>query len=96
MKRKYKISEILHSGRKGLRNTPNTDNKYDGLLGCTVSLDVADLRPYHGIYMDVYDSRIYDYWETSVIIEAMQYRDSGNLILETANTIYKLEAITDE
>ena len=35
---KYKINEILHSGRKGIRNEPVNDFKYDGLVDSIVEL----------------------------------------------------------
>ena len=93
MIKKYKITEILHSGRKGLRNTPVSQDKYNDLTGCVCTLDIDNIKPYHGVHMELEDHPFYDWWDTSVVIEATIVKETGTLILETANTIYKLEAL---
>ena len=39
----YRIKQILHSGRKGERNTPRIDGRYPMRIGRIVEFDVKDI-----------------------------------------------------
>ena len=44
--KKYKIVEILHSGRKGRRYTVVTDDKYDHMINREITLDIDKIKQY--------------------------------------------------
>ena len=96
---KYKIVDILHSGRKGLRNTPVDEYKYDGMIGTIIKLDCnhiedcENLKPVKWTFMSAKSP--YTWWETSAVIGLSVDADT-NFRLETINTIYVLEAIYDD
>ena len=99
MKKKYKILNITHSGRNGLRGKPVDDWKYDGLIGSIVQIAVDNIDILEQI--DLFDTikfRVltgdseYDIWCTSNVVQiSMDYY--GIYEVETVNTIYKLEEI---
>ena len=102
MKKCHKIISIEHSGRKDIRGTPVTDDKYYGLVGAVV--DIGNLREM-AIAADAehmwYYARLYiksgprvgEIWTTSKVIGLAM--DSNYIEIETANTIYRLEKIDD-
>lgn len=89
--KRWKIIDILHSGRKGIRLSPVMDSKYDGVRGCTVYFNIEDLEGLKPFRFNRMNHYFYDYWDTSAVIQA-EIRN-GQLILETINTIYVLEEI---
>ena len=85
----YRIKGIYHSGRKGLRMSPVTDYKYDGLIGCQIEWDVNSLRQFQPTrfwYKNVL------WWDTSPVIQLTK-KDFNIYALETINTIYELEIL---
>lgn len=83
----YRIKGIYHSGRKGLRMSPVTEYKYDGLIGCQIEWDVNSLRQFQPTrfwYKNVL------WWDTSPVIQLTK-RNFDVYELETVNTIYILE-----
>ena len=44
MKKEYLVVDVLHSGRKGERNTQVDDSKYKGLIGFKVGFDTDNLE----------------------------------------------------
>ena len=44
MRTYYRIVDIVHSGRKGIRGEQVTDAKYDGLIGCRATLDITEIE----------------------------------------------------
>ena len=86
----FRIKEILHSGRKGIRGEPVDDYKYDGLVGCYAKFDINDIRACQGVHMVISGHNFYDWWNTSPVIQLTK-RDFDVYELETVNTIYILE-----
>ena len=89
---KFKIKEIVHSGRKGTRYDPVTDEKYDGLIGCNVKWNIKDIRQFDGTTFKFQNHPFYNYWHTSPVIQ-LSKRDFTVYELETVNTIYILEEV---
>lgn len=93
---KFKIVNILHSGRKGIRNEETTESKYDGLKGSTIEMkDPESIKQFESLDMRVYGSNVYSWWETSPVI-ALSLNLKNQYVLETVNTIYILERLTEE
>lgn len=95
---KYKIVEIMHSGRKGLRYTWVTDPKYDGVVGSIVTIkgSIEDIKQYSFVKMDfVKTDSLYDYWTTSEVLEIVKDTNERYSI-ETANAIYVLEQVNEQ
>ena len=91
MSEKYKIINIVHSGRKGPRWETVTDPKYDDMRGCI--LKIGEIRQFKPINATIYGHPYYDTWRTSEVIGLSRDSDN-NYILETVNTIYILEEVT--
>lgn len=91
MKSGYIVENILHSGRKGPRFEERNEHKYYGLKGFTVEFCIEDLKGGQPMYWIVKDSPIYDWWNTTAVLEA--YHVEGMLIIETINTIYLLREL---
>lgn len=94
---KYKIVEIMHSGRGGLRYTWVTDPKYDGVVGSIVTIkgSIEDIKQYSFVKMDfVKTDSLYDYWITSEVLKIMKDTNERYSI-ETANAIYVLEELDE-
>ena len=98
MKKKYKILNITHSGRKGLRRKPVDDWKYDGLIGSVVQLDnymnqLEQIELFDTIVFRILSGNSgYDKWYTSNVIQISRNLD-GMYEIETIDTIYELEEI---
>jgi hypothetical protein len=97
-KRKYKILNIEHSGRKGIRYEPVKDPKYDGLIGSIIETEnIENVKLFNEIKWDFVENKPawYDLWHTSPVIEI--YLDFENhYVIETVNTIYILEKVFGE
>jgi len=96
MKKRYKIVSVLHSGRKGLRNEPVDDPKYDGLVGCVIECNtlMENLRQFDCVDWDfVGKDAPYAYWHTSNVVQLSRDRQDNIYWLETINTIYELEEV---
>lgn len=96
MRKKYKIARILHSGRKGIRGTEVTNPKYDDVLGCIGWLDADQVEQFKRYRIDLVDSETNDWWNVSEVLALTMDRSTGNIELETANSLYELEEIHDE
>lgn len=89
MKKEYKLLDVVHSGRKGLRGTEVCDLKYEGLIGCLCSFDINDIQQFKRMKFDVRNSREYDWWYTSEVLALT--KDETKIEVETANSIYIFE-----
>ena len=93
---KFKIVNILHSGRKGIRNEKVTESKYEGLVNSIITTsDPIDIKQFEPLPMRVYGSNVYSWWETSPVI-GLSINMKHQYALETVNTIYILERLTEE
>ena len=89
---KYKIIDIVHSGRKGIRGEKVIQNKYENMIGCIAYIDIDNIKPFQNIHMILKGHPEYDWWDTSVLIS--YHTDSyDRLLFETVNSIYILEKI---
>ena len=88
----YRIKGIYHSGRKGLRMSPVTEYKYDGLISCQVNWDIDYLRQFKCTRFWLENHSKYSWWDTSPVIQLTK-KDSNIYVLETINTIYELEIL---
>ena len=91
----YVINEILHSGRKGIRNEPVNDFKYDGLVDSIVELKglnvIEDCKQFDRLtILPISSDSADDFWETSAVI-GISKSFHGEYYVETINTIYVLE-----
>lgn len=93
MKKEYLVVDVLHSGRKGERNTQVDDSKYKGLIGYKVGFDTDNLERGKDFKMWVLNSPYYEYWHTSMIIAAWINEQDHTLTIETENSIYLLKEL---
>lgn len=96
---KYRIIDILHSGRLGIRDTRVDDEKYIGMIGSVIRL-VGDLKLLEDIkqfeqvmWHFVAGQSGYTWWITSEVIQLSRDPD-GLYTMETVNTIYILEQLS--
>lgn len=95
MKKKYKIAAVLHSGRKSIRGTVCIDSKYDAILNSIGLVDTDEIEQFKRYRIDLIDNREFDFWTTSEVLGLTQDNETGDLELETANSLYELEAVND-
>ena len=94
----YKLVSILHSGRKGTRDIPVNDAKYDGLVGATVKFDVKNIIQFESFHFDILRSDSpykYTWWETSSVLGVWVGQDTGHIRVETANSIYCFDRLEE-
>ena len=91
---RYKIIKIEHSGRRGIRGEPVTDEKYDGLVNSIFYLKGIDVLEQceqfsmlHMIFIET--SSYYNDWRTSEVLQIIRHFDDLYEV-ETVNTIYYL------
>ena len=89
----FRIKGIYHSGRKGLRMSPVTEYKYDGLVGCVIEWNINSIQLFQPTRFLIKNHPIYSLWNTSAIIQLSKEKYSDTYILETINTIYELEIL---
>lgn len=94
MKEQYRIIGVQHSGRKGIRGTNRSDSKYDNMVGCTAVFDYTDIKQFEPFLFALIDHPLYEWWNISEVLLMSRYRDTGNLIIETVNTIYYFEKLS--
>ena len=90
---RYKVLEILHSGRKGIRQTPVDDPKYDGVVDSIIDMPLLEsLNPFEELAWDFVETTSeYEWWHTSSILGIKKYDDIYEI--ETVNTIYLLQRL---
>ena len=87
MRTYYRIVDIVHSGRKGIRGEQVTDAKYDGLIGCRATLDITEIERFKPVKIYLLDYN--PWWVTSEVLGLFVSNDKVEI--ETVNTIYRLE-----
>lgn len=94
-RRKYKILNIAHSGRKDIRLSPVKDPRYNGLIGSIIEMDnIENSKLFDRLKWDFVENKPiwYDFWTTSPIISISLGFDN-HYVVETVNTIYVLEKV---
>lgn len=95
--KQYRIKSILHSGRKGERNTPRTDGRYPLRIGRIVELDTKDLKEGYSLILNyVTDENGNDYrgyYLQCSVIKDWDYVYDNVVRVETNNTIYEFEEV---
>ena len=91
--KQYTLTNIVHSGRKGVRGEPVTDVKYEYMIGKTVALDISTLKPYKLFTFWFKNHPFYRCWHTSEVVAAAESGDGKELKIETINTIYEFKSM---
>ena len=95
---RYKVLEIKHSGRKGPRDSPVSQDKYKGLIGSVIeSINILDLYEFdiwHWSFVNTESP--YEDWYTSQVISVTKEHDKPVYHIETLNTIYVVEELKDD
>ena len=97
MRKEYILKNIVHSGRKGIRNEPVKDSKYDGLIGARLYWDIDEVKQFKTTRFVIPESEVwcpYDWWETSEVLELSIDTRTNEVFLETANSIYILQEVS--
>jgi hypothetical protein len=89
----YKITGIFHNGRQGARWESVTDSKYEDLVGCTIGWDVNAVKQFEPTKFLLKNHPLYSFWNTSQVLQLS--KEGNRHILETVNTIYLLEDLSD-
>lgn len=92
---KYKIIDIVHSGRKGTRGTKVTQSKYENMVGCIAYIDIDNIKLFKSVHMILKGHPEYNLWDTSVLISCEVNWRINEISLETTNSIYILEKIEE-
>lgn len=95
MKKTYQILSINHSGRKDIRGTPVTDNKYDYMVGSDVVFDIKELRIGESFTFWFIKHPFYKYWNTSTVNCIVNNTEKKTIQVETYNSIYKFKEVGD-
>ena len=95
MLRPYKILDVVHSGRKGIRGERVTAEKYNDLIGSTVLFDIDELGQFRCMNFMFKNHPIYEFWTTS---ETLSLGIDKNRVVhvETANSIYTFEPLFED
>ena len=93
MIRKYKIKSIVHSGRKGERGTPVTQEKYAFMIGCEALFDLEYVRIGRSFSFLLVGHPLYYDWTMSCVTDCWFSEETKTLNIETANSIYEFEYI---
>jgi len=91
MVHKYIIKDILHSGTKGDRGSPVTDEKYDGMIGSIVFFDPSEIKFNQSFDFYFKYHPYYNFWTISYVKEIAYDTEKRNLIIESENSIYIFE-----
>ena len=106
----YRIKSILHSGRKGERNTPRTDGKYPFRVNRIVEIndtEINDSSIYIGNIITGYPLIVHyvkgengeDYsrfYLQTTAVKDWDFIYDGVIRVETLNTIYEFEKVERE
>ena len=98
----YRIRSILHSGRKGERNTPRTDGRYPSRINRIVELnddikngDIISSMPFTLKYVKDENGNDYiGYLQTSRVVD-WDFIYENVICIETSNSIYEFERVEE-
>ena len=90
----YKIVDILHSGRQGIREEPYRDEKHNGLIGSVFKI-TRGFEQFKPVYFEFIETQSgHDWLRTSALIQlSLDYHNLYHL--ETVNTIYVIQKLVD-
>lgn len=93
----YKIKQILHSGRKGERNTPRIDGRYQMRIDRIVEFDTKNIViGYPFVLNYIQDENGHDYRGfclTTSFVKDWDYVFDNVIRIETNNSIYEFEKV---
>jgi hypothetical protein len=93
----YKIKSILHSGRKGDRNSPRTDGRYPMRINRIVEFDVKNITigvPFILNYIKDENGNDYTgFYLTTSFVKDWDYVYDNVIRIETNNSIYEFKRI---
>ena len=95
MIKKYKIKEILHSGKKGERGLPVLNKKYEYVLGFDCFFDKDNITVGSPFIFYFISNPEYAWWGMSTVVSVNEKPDEKKLIVETLNSIYIFEELGD-
>ena len=95
MIKKYKIKEILHSGKKGERGLPVWNKKYEYVLGFDCFFDKDNITVGAPFIFYFINNPEYAWWGMSTVVSVDEKPDEKKLIVETLNSIYIFEELGD-
>ena len=95
MIKKYKIKEILHSGKKGERGLPVWNKKYEYVLGFDCFFDKDNITVGSPFIFYFINNPEYAWWGMSTVVSVDEKPDEKKLIVETLNSIYIFEELGD-
>ena len=92
---KYKIKNITHSGRKGIRGEKYNGYKYSSLINTLINnFSINNVEQFKPIKWDLINNDMYEWWDTSEVI-GLSLSPEKTYIIETINAIYELESIEE-
>ena len=91
---RYRIKNITHSGRKGIRGERVKDYKYDALFDAVINEEftINSVKQFEQLKWVLVDNQMYDWWTTSEVIQ-LQLSHNNTYIIETVDAIYELEEV---
>ena len=90
----YRIKNITHSGRKGIRGERVKGYKYDALFDAVINEEFTmnSVKQFEQLKWVLVDNQMYDWWTTSEVIQ-LQLSHNNTYIIETIDAIYELEEV---
>ena len=95
MVKKYKIKEILHSGRKGERGLPVWNKKYEYVLGFNCFFNKDNITVGVPFIFYFISNPKYVWWGMSTVVSVDEKLDEKKLIVATLNSIYIFDELGD-
>ena len=95
MKKIYKVKDIVHSGIKGERGAPVTNEKYKYVIGYKCFFDKDDIELGWSFVFYFINNPEYICWGTSAVDGIEEKPLEKELIIETRNSIYTFEELGD-
>ncbi len=93
----WEITSITHSGRKGIRETPVSDKKYEFMQECKCTFSASTpLERGKACRILLKGHPYHDYWDLSLVIAVwVEKWTDGSYILaiETENSIYRFKLV---
>ena len=95
MRKRYKVKEVLHSGRTADRGLPVWDRKYEYVIDYDCFFDYKDIVVDAPFVFYFVNNPEYVWWGMSNVVSVEEKPESKELIVETLNSIYIFEELGD-